>query len=277
MLEYAKSPVPSFADSFSTAYTSLGRENDPDTQHRTLLPPAHTLRKSISVDSFNAGLSGTRPNHAISGGQPDAPQSPTRFQSNFQNGDQERVWGSRSRGASVSTVQDGYESPSLLDSDVERFDPINVPPDRYRHLSLKSQDAQRPIIRGGELLLPARSPQGLSATSSMSSIMTGSANSSPREAHPALRSVTSLQASSLRSNQTARKDLGRARSGSLGVHATPSHPIKRMTINTQVCLSFLRLQSVLMLSKAGRHRERSSFSNARCHRHVDHWEILSYS
>ncbi|TEB35021.1 ras GEF [Coprinellus micaceus] len=210
------------------------RENDPDTQHRTLLPPAHTLRKSISVDSFNAGLNGTRPNHAISGGQPDSPQSPTRFQSNFQNGDQERVWGSRSRGASVSTVQDGYESPSLLDSDVERFDPINVPPDRYRHLSLKSQDAQRPILRGGELLLPARSPQGLSATSSMSSIMTGSANSSPRDAHPALRSVTSLQASSLRSNQTARKDLGRARSGSLGVHATPSHPIKRMTINTQV-------------------------------------------
>ncbi|KAJ3530908.1 hypothetical protein NMY22_g8378 [Coprinellus aureogranulatus] len=231
--EYAKSPVPSFADSFSTAYSSLDRENDTDNQQRTLTQPTHTLRKSISVDSFSTTLNGTRANPTSSGAQQSSPHSPTQRQSKFQSSERERGWSSRGRGASLSSVQDGYESPSLLDSDVERFDPVNIPTDRYRHLSLKGQDAQRPPPRGGELLLPARSPQALSAASSVSSIITGSANSSPREAHPALRSVTSLQASSLRSNQQVRKDVGRARSGSLGVHASSSQPTKRMTVNTQ--------------------------------------------
>lgn len=231
--EFLKSPVPSFADSFSTAYTSPDREDDAEDYHRLLAPPLnHQLRKSISVDSFhNASLNGTRAHRSNTSAQLESPRSPTFQQANSQSDDREQIWAGRGRGASVSSVQEGYESPSLLDSDVERFDPINVPTDRYRLVSLKGQETQRPTPRGGELLLPARSPAGLSATSSMSSIISGSGNSSPKEAHPALRSVTSLQASSLRTSQVSIKNIGRARSGSLGVHVV-STPARRMTINT---------------------------------------------
>lgn len=240
-LDHLRSPVPSVADSFSTAYTSPSRDQeDVDSQRRLLSPPfTNTLRKSISVDSFvNINSNITRSNRGNSNAQLSSPRSPTFQQDSYPSGEQDRFWSSRG-GASVSSIQDGYESPSLLDSDVEHFDPTHTPGDRYRHVSLKGhQEPQRPAPRGGELLLPARSTQALSATSSMSSIATESASSSPREAHAILRSVPPLQASSQRQNQTLRKDIGRARSGSLGVHVVPN-PTKRMTINTHVRTIYL--------------------------------------
>ncbi|KAJ2927137.1 hypothetical protein H1R20_g9946, partial [Candolleomyces eurysporus] len=233
--DFVKSPVPSFADSFSTAYTSPTKDEDSDFQQRLLAPPLnHHLRKSISVDSFvSTNLNGARTTRANSTADLDSPQNRAYVHSTAPSTNQGRIWSGRARGASVSTVQDGSESPTLLDSDVERFDPVKAPAERYRHVSLKVQEGRRPSLRGGELLLPARS-QGLSATSSMSSVVTGSANSSPREAHPALRSVTSLHASSLRNpNLPTRSDIGRARSGSLGVHGA-QYPAKRMTIDTHL-------------------------------------------
>ncbi|TFK30463.1 ras GEF [Coprinopsis marcescibilis] len=224
-LEYFKSPVPSFADSFSTAFTSPTRDQG-HSSPRLLSPPTNLLRKSVSVDSFvnTTSVRSTRP-------QPEPEPSRTRGYSAAipPRTDKAYPWTSRSRGASVSSGHDDYDSPTYADSDVERFDP-QVPTDRYRHASIKTQDSHRPVIRGGELPLPSRS-QGLSATSSMNSVLTASTSSSQREAHPALRSVSSLQAST-RAQQASKLETGRTRSGSLGVY-TSSHP-KRMTINTHI-------------------------------------------
>jgi hypothetical protein len=51
---YSKSPAPSFAsrDSFLTAQSQLETDFDSPRPNPSLLPPSHSLRKSLSVDSF---------------------------------------------------------------------------------------------------------------------------------------------------------------------------------------------------------------------------------
>ncbi|KAJ2920332.1 hypothetical protein MD484_g209, partial [Candolleomyces efflorescens] len=173
--DLVKSPVPSFADSFSTAYTSPVKEEDPDFHQRLLAPPSnHHLRKSISVDSFvNSNLNGARTTRANSTADLDSPQNRAYVHSTAPSTSQGRIWSGRSRGASVSSVQDGYESSSLLDSDVERFDPVKAPAERYRHVSLKAQEGRRPSLR----------VIGTSATGKSSVIRKGLANYNLSDSH----------------------------------------------------------------------------------------------
>ncbi|EAU93003.2 hypothetical protein CC1G_06723 [Coprinopsis cinerea okayama7 len=227
------SPPPDAPDNFSTPPTSTLNDKD-NHPSRLLSPPTNLLRKSISVDSFVAASHNPsrpskhppEPEPSRSRGYSAAPQPKV---------DRNYPWSGRNRGASVSSVREDDDSPSFLDSDVERFDP-HVPIDRFRHASLKGQEAQRPVIRGGELPLPSRT-QGLSAASSMSSVLTASSSSSPRDPQSLPRTLSSLQPSMRPHQPTKKEHFGRARSGSLGVYTPAVHESRRMTINTHVSMS----------------------------------------
>ncbi|KAH6917361.1 ras guanine nucleotide exchange factor domain-containing protein [Coprinopsis sp. MPI-PUGE-AT-0042] len=215
-----KSPSPSYAESFATAFTS--HPDDDQLSPRPFPAPPSGLRKSLSVDSFvNVGMSDTR------GARPSSPEGQLSPSRGYPIADSWSVIIGRSRGDSVSSVQEDYGTP-IVDSDFERYDP-NPSGDRVRNPSPQGPAPSATSVRGGELPLPSRAQaQGLSAASSLSSITSASTNSGHREPHAAVRSVTSLQ-SPVHSN---RMETGRSRSGSLGVY-TPAQQ-KRMTINTQV-------------------------------------------
>lgn len=221
------SPTPSFAESFATAYTSQADlENIPSLSAESSLVPS--LRKSFSVDSFvqfghnnHSAASETRPNLTNTSSTLDTPKNL------FFNGppilttEQDQFLFSRNRGSTVSSTRDG----DGVDSDAERSDPLNGAIERYRHTSLKDQS--RPLIRGGELPLPSRTPT-LSSPSSMSSITSTSTTSSTLEGVPRQQSLSSLQSFPERPSPAPS---GRFRSGSLGTY---THPGRHMLINTQV-------------------------------------------
>jgi hypothetical protein len=228
-----KSPSPSYAESFATAYTS--HPDDDQLSPRPFLAPPSSLRKSLSVDSFvNVGMSDTR------GARPSSPRGQLSQAGGYPIPDSWSVIVGRTRGDSVSSVQEDYGTP-IVDSDFERYDP-NPSGDRVRNPSPQgSLLPSASSVRGGELPLPSRT-QGLSAASSLSSITSASTSSSHREPHGAFRSATSLQAPV----HSSRMEIGRSRSGSLGVYSPAQH--KRMTINTQVrSLSPLKYLASLML------------------------------
>ncbi|KAJ7783808.1 ras guanine nucleotide exchange factor domain-containing protein [Mycena maculata] len=176
-------------------------------------PEGRSVRKSISVDSFapQARDSAPRPNRGHTASALEAPRNLI-----FDRTPQERVqmYHTRKRGASVSSsLRDEYDPSG--DSDVERSDSF---PERYAVGGMQNVKA----IRAGDLPLPSRTTT-LSATSSMSSIMTDSSNEDGIVPLQPIRPPV----------PAAPSRAGRTRSGSLGVYA--SHPAKRsMLINTHV-------------------------------------------
>ncbi|KAJ7103511.1 ras guanine nucleotide exchange factor domain-containing protein [Mycena belliarum] len=176
-------------------------------------PDGLRVRKSVSVDSFAPHTRDTapRPNRGHTASALEAPHNlvfnrqPVRERVQMYNG--------RKRGGSVSSsLHDEYDG----DSDAERTDSF---PERY---AVGGMDNVKPI-RGGDLPLPPRTTT-LSATSSMSSIMSVSTTSSTEDGiHTRQLIRTSVPPAPPRT--------GRTRSGSLGVYA--SHPPKRMLINTR--------------------------------------------
>ncbi|KAG5635097.1 hypothetical protein H0H81_012453 [Sphagnurus paluster] len=222
------SPTPSFADSFATAYTSPADLDTISAVPSPSLAPLQSLRKSISVDSFvhfgrdHHPTGGSSSSRIAPGSILDTPRNLVFGSSPPFTTERDQVLGGRNRGSSVST-RDGEES--TFDSDVERSDPLYSPVERYRHASLKDQS--RPLIRGGELPLPSRTPT-LSTTSSMSSVMSTSTSPTTLEEVPRHLSLSSLQFYT-RTPQLAPS--GRIRSGSLGTYTNTG---RHALINTQM-------------------------------------------
>lgn len=231
------SPTPSFAESFSTAYTSPSPADSEGTasQLPLSLAPPQGLRKSMSVDSL---IPHNREVHSPMGHQPtrSPPSNPPQdlrlgSTTSSKRGGAYNIYTGRSRGYSIGSTRDSNTGDSsALDSDVERSEPLNSSIDRYRHTSLKGHDQSRPPIRGGELPLPSRTPT-LSSTSSMNSILSSSTSSSTLENAPRKQSLISLQSFPGREPTPSGLISGRMRSGSLGVYTNAG---KRMLVNTQI-------------------------------------------
>ncbi|KAJ7786334.1 ras guanine nucleotide exchange factor domain-containing protein [Mycena metata] len=176
---------------------------------------AQSMRKSASVDSFAPHRdSAPRPNRGHTASALEAPRN-LIFDRTAPRDRVPAYSDRRRRTSASSSLRDDYDPSG--DSDVERSVSF---PERYAGVDFKP-------LRAGDLPLPPRTTT-LSATSSMSSIMSASTSSSTEEGvhirHQPVR--TSLPAAAASSRT------GRTRSGSLGVYA--SHPAKRMLINTHV-------------------------------------------
>jgi hypothetical protein len=215
------SPTLSFAESFSTAYTQFDSNLPPVSPPHA---PLQNLRKSFSVDSFAQYHRDKHPTLA---------PRPTRGNS---TSGQSRAFATPTDRKREREFRQPVNEESSVDSDVERSDPLNSPNERHRQTSLKDQP--RPLIRGGELPLPSRTP-ALVFTSSMSSIASTSTVSSTLEDWPRQQSQ-SLQFFPGRGENSLPPSSGRIRSGSLGVYPSAG---KRMLINTQV--STVRLEVLL--------------------------------
>ena len=139
--------------------TSLESPASPSKNHGR--PPLsltvpHSLRKSVSVDSFAklthesspSGRGYTVSNRNASQNlvygrpSPDSPSRPEKY-----------PFSTRHRGDSLVIVH-FRQDPSTSESDIDRYDPLTT--ERFRHLSLKNQEMQKPLVRGGELPLPSR-------------------------------------------------------------------------------------------------------------------------
>ncbi|KAJ7169879.1 ras guanine nucleotide exchange factor domain-containing protein [Mycena filopes] len=180
-------------------------------------PLSPGMRKSASVDSFAPHRdTASRPNRGHTASALEAPRN-LIFDRTAPR-DRVPAYADRNRGSSVtSSLPDDYDPSG--DSDVERSVSF---PERY-----PGMDNVKPL-RGGDLPLPPRTTT-LSATSSMSSIMSASTSSSTEEGiHIRPQAARASLPAAASSSKT-----GRTRSGSLGVYAS-HHPAKRMLINTHV-------------------------------------------
>jgi hypothetical protein len=102
---------------------------------------------------------------------------------------------------------------------IDRYHPPAIPStERFRHLSLKNQEMQKPFVRGGELPLPSRAQHNTSLAPLNINI------------RPPLNSHSSSD-SSKRGNNYTTLNLSRSRSGSLRTYVANSLP--RMTTNSQ--------------------------------------------
>ncbi len=219
-------------ESYSTALDKT------DVQSR--MAPGPSLRKSVSVDSFaqynqkSPVLSGPRPNRGHTGSAIEPPRNIVYgVSSSLQKEREEQIQATRNQGADDNSTKDGMD-PALHDSDVERSDTLGSPVERYRHTSPKPQDHAKPVLRGGELPLPSRTPT-LSTTSSLSSVLSDiTTNSSTLEDTSRSLSSTSLQLPR-RGTLPAVTAPGRARSGSLGVYSPRS--VKRPTTSSYIVSS----------------------------------------
>jgi len=214
-----QSPTPSFAESFSTAFTSPGDEIQGAA--RFILPslaPPRSLRKTVSVDSF------AQYNHDGFRNQSNRFPEPSGSHvygivPETQRGSDAQVWPRRHHDESLISHHLDRESPSPPDSDVERYDPVEQAAiEHFQHVSLKSQDPSQAPIRPGDLSLPSRT-QSSSAVASPSSYGT-------REHLPSISA--SLHISSRRGSAFA-TTAARVRSGSLGYN-----PSKRSIINPPI-------------------------------------------
>ena len=220
-------------ESYSTAQDSTDAQSRMPIRSPT---PSPSLRKSISVDSFaqynqkSPVLSGPRPNRGHTGSALEPPRNIVYgVSSSLQKEREEQIQATRNQGVNDNSTKDGKGS-SLHDSDVERSDTLGSPVERYRHTSPKPQDHAKPVLRGGELPLPSRTPT-LSTTSSLSSVVSDlTTNSSTLD--DALRSLSSTSLQLPRQGSMPVAAPGRARSGSLGVYSPRS--LKRPTTSSYI-------------------------------------------
>jgi hypothetical protein len=214
------SPALSFAESFSTAYSQFDSNLPSTPPVSPPYAPLQSLRKSLSVDSFAQYHRDKQPTLA-----------PRSVRGNSTLGS--RAFATPTELKREREFHLPVNEESSVDSDVDRSDPLSRPIERFRQSSLKDQP--RPLVRGGELPLPSRTPV-LTSTPSMSSIASTSTNSSTLEDWPRQQSQ-SLQFFPGRGETFLPPLSGRMRSGSLGVYPSAG---KRMLINTQV--SAVRLE-----------------------------------
>ncbi|KAK2461898.1 hypothetical protein APHAL10511_006361 [Amanita phalloides] len=184
------------------------------------LVPAPNLRKSVSVDSLaqynreSPVSSGPRPNRGDTGSALEPPRNIV----NGHSSSEKKEWEEQ-----LQTIRTQGEN--------NRSDALGSPVERYRHTSLKPQDLAKPVLRGGELPLPSRTPT-LSTASSLSSVVSDiTTNSSTLQDAPRSLSSTSLQLPR-RGTLPPIAVPGRARSGSLEAYG--SKPVKRPTTSSYI-------------------------------------------
>jgi len=222
---FLQSPTPSFADSFSTAFTSP----DDDVEEATRLglsslAPPHSLRKSVSVDSFTPYNDDSR-TQLNSSPEPSHSNVYNNVPVTQRRSDDAQVWPGR-HNESLNAFRRDHESSSPPDCDIDRYDPISLPAiERFRHPSLKSQDPSKASIRPGDLSLPSR-------TQSSSAVASPSGHGPREREHLPSISSPLPQASSRRGSAFATPTVGRVRSGSLGYN--PPNSTKRTIINPHI-------------------------------------------
>lgn len=211
------SPASSSAKSFTTACTSTEGQNHVNTLHPpSSLPPPQSLRKSISVDSFaKFSRECSRPGRSYTVSDQNASQSLVYALSPESSSRPGKHGPSvRHRGESMGTVYIDQDSP--LESDTDRYDPLITSKERFRHLSLKNLEMQKPLVRGGELPLPSRAQQNTSLSPLNINNMTNLSTIRPSLAsHPSFDS-------SKRVNSYNSLNSSRSRSGSLGIYVANS-------------------------------------------------------
>lgn len=229
-----QSPSLSFAESFSTALSSPG-EGSEETSKLPLssLSPLQNLRKSISVDSFvQYGREGSRSY---------SNQSPKHLKNGLYDTDtgtdgnthpEMEPWSGRHHGenSGSSSVPRDHDSPSPLDFDVDRSDSLSDAnsSERFRRISLKTQEPSISFVRGGHLPLPSR------ARNNSASMAPTVAIPWERGALPTVSSMSSLQSPSPRGSTYETSPAGRMRSGSLGYN--PPQSSKRAIVNPHIPL-----------------------------------------
>jgi hypothetical protein len=220
---FLQSPTPSFAESFSTAFTSPDDEVEEATRlGLSSLAPPQSLRKSVSVDSFTPHGSRTQLNSSPEPSHSDVHKTVPVTQ---RRSDDAQVWPGR-HNESLNALRRDHESSSPPDSDIDRYDPISLPAiERFRHPSLKSQDPSKAPIRPGDLSLPSR-------TQSSSAVASSSGHGPREREHLPSMPSPSLQASSRRGSAFPSPTVGRVRSGSLGYN--PPNSSKRTIINPYI-------------------------------------------
>ena len=225
---FLQSPTPSFAESFSTAFTSPDDEVEEATRlGLSSFAPLQSLRKSVSVDSFTPynrdGFEGSR-SQLNSSPEPSHSNVHNTLPATQRRSDAQ-VWPGPQY-ESLNVLHRDHESSSPSGSDVDRYDPTSLPAiEPLRHTSLKSQDPSKPPVRPGDLSLPSRTQS--------SSAVASSSGHSPREREhlPSISSL-SLQASFRRGSAFATPTVGRVRSGSLGYN--PPNSSKRTITNPHI-------------------------------------------
>lgn len=226
---HIQSPAPSLAESFSTALSSPG-DNSDETSHfgPSSLAPHQSLRKSTSVDSF-AQLRDSPRTYTYSTDSPEfSRQNVYGSHSVAQGRPEKQPQSGRHRGESLSSAERRPDASPPSDSDIDRYDPLNVTPaDRFRRTSLKNSDSSKSFIRGGDLPLPSRARNNSITITPILSIF--EERGSQRGSLPSVSSMSSLQSSKRKINNYADSNTGRMRSGSLGYN--PPVSAKRTAIN----------------------------------------------
>jgi hypothetical protein len=210
------SPASSSVKSFTTACTSTEGQNYVTLHSPLSLAPPQNLRKSISVDSFaKFSREGSRPGRSYTVSDQNASQNLVYALIPESSWPGKLGLSVRHRGESMSTVYIDQDSPS--ESDTDRYDPLNISStERFRHLSLKNLEMQKPLVRGGELPLPSRAQQNTSLSPLNINNMTNlSTVRPPLPSHPSFDS-------SKRVNSYTSLNSSRSRSGSLGIYVANS-------------------------------------------------------
>jgi len=221
-VSFLQSPVPSFAESFSTALTSPIQDGE-DILKRSLpsLYPSQSLKKSVSVDSF---VHYARDTSSPPGSARGNILRDTGTAEVSRNSTSQPPWSGRLRGESLSSVRRDHDAPSRIDHDVDLYDRRDsTTPEQTssRRPSLIGQDGSKsPILPKGHLVLPSRTRNNSNAT----------APSSPQEVGELTShsSMSSLPPTTTRG--TSFSNPGRTRSVSVGYN--PSSSSKRIVMNT---------------------------------------------
>lgn len=234
-----QSPALSLAESFSTAYTSAppGQElTEISHLDPSSLAAPQSLRKSLSVDSFAQYNRDSYKNHSNESAEPNRNMM-YGLTVNTQAQPTIPIFPPRSRGESLSFLQQDHEPPFPPDPDVDRYDLLShTALEHARRLSLKTQEPSSASLRGGDLTLPARTPASPTTTPNHSEL---------REL-PTISSSTSLQSSS-RKIHTAHP-AGRLRSGSLGYNFPSSSKRDTHIILPVSCLFSHSFRACLIIS-----------------------------
>ena len=194
-----------------------------------------SLKKSRSVDSFvhfghdPHSAAGSSLNYAST--NPSINPSSSNFTASASRREQESQWEGRGRGSSFSSSRDHVHHG--VDPDLKRSDQLSNSVQSHHRTALKAKDQSTPPVPGGELPLPSRTP--VSATSSMSSIMSVPITPTSCADIPRQQSLTSLQSFPGRLSSLPTDNTGRVRSGSLGLIGSSS---RRILINTNVGIAY---------------------------------------
>ncbi|KAF9241363.1 ras guanine nucleotide exchange factor domain-containing protein [Melanogaster broomeanus] len=225
---------------FATDNSALSSSSSTD------CPPQTSLRKSASVDSFvgyerenSTRATGPRPHRVNTHSVGDSARTrrPELSVDSRRRREPETVPPyARSRGASVSTMGDGHDSPVEQCFESESWQPLRRPTDKSWRSSVKGKEQARPSRRPGDLKLPSRNFPPAVTVYNVSNQFAQPPLS--RDDSRRLHSTTSLQSFPRHSSLT---DVisGRVRSGSLGLqaHSVTGDTFQSMTYPKEISIA----------------------------------------